>query len=44
MDSVFRLYSIGYVAENKPRNDRFVNVLAVEDTGGIDGEVTFNPQ
>jgi hypothetical protein len=44
MESVFKLYSIGYVGENKPRTDRFVNVLPVEDAGGTDGEVTFNPQ
>ncbi|ARV77335.1 baseplate assembly protein [Pseudomonas phage Noxifer] len=44
MESVFKLYSIGYVAENKPRTDRHVNVMAVEDAGATDGEVTFNPQ
>lgn len=44
MESVLKFYSIGYVAENKPRNDRFVNVTSVEDAGGLDDEVTFNPQ
>lgn len=44
MDSVFRLYSIGYAAENKPRNERFLNVIATEVSGGTDGEVTFNPE
>lgn len=44
MESIFKLYSIGLVAENKPRNDRFVNVVLVEDSAGLDGEITFNPQ
>lgn len=44
MESIFKLYSIGYVAENKPRTDRFVNVLPVEDAGATDGEITFKPQ
>lgn len=44
MESVFKLYSIGYVAENKPRTERHVNVMTVEDAGATDGEVTFNPQ
>lgn len=44
MESIFKLYSIGLVAENKPRDDRFVNVVLVEDSAGLDGEITFNPQ
>lgn len=44
MESVFKFYSIGYAAENKPRDSRHVNVMTVEDAGALDGEVTFAPQ
>lgn len=44
MESIFKLYSIGLVAENKPRNDRFANIVLVEDASGLDGEISFNPQ
>lgn len=44
MENQFKLYSIGWVAENKPRGDRFVNVVSVVDSSWLDGEVTFNPQ
>lgn len=42
--SVLHEYSVGVAAENKPRNTRSLNVIAVEKTSSLSGEVTFNPQ
>lgn len=44
MVSQFHVHSIGIVAENKPRNDRFCNIIAIEDSPALDGEVSYNPQ
>lgn len=44
MESVFKLYSVGVAAENKPRTTRTLNVVALEKNSAISGEVTFNPQ
>lgn len=42
--SVLRMISVGLVAEMKPRNDRQCNIVPVELTSALDGEVRFNPK
>lgn len=41
--SLFRPYSIGYVAENKPRNDSICYVAPVESRAALDGTVGIDP-
>lgn len=41
--SLFKPYSIGYVAENKPRNDSVCYIVPVEARTAIDGAVDVDP-
>ena len=41
--SIFKLVSIGRVAQNKERASRHVEVLLLETATGTDGEITFDP-
>lgn len=41
--SLFKPYSIGYVAENKPRNDSVCYIVPVEARTAIDGAVEVDP-
>lgn len=42
--SVFRMVSIGIVAEMKPRNDPICNVIQSELASALNGEARFNPK
>lgn len=42
--SVFRMVSIGIVAEMKPRNDPICNVIQSELATALNGEARFNPK
>lgn len=42
-NSMFKLHSIGIAAENKVLGESTIEVLLIEQTGFIDGELTSNP-